>query len=145
MVAVLRRLLAKIRQIGLKIKHMLLDRAFFNVRVVEFLQQEELPFLMPVVIRGRKPKKGRPATGLRWIKRQPAGWYSHTMKSGKRQVSPECLPSRVYLAVRVVLLERGHFPAGELPVGREKETPQHGHLSELGQGADVGAASDGEL
>lgn len=87
MVAVLRRLLAKIRQIGLKIKRMLLDRAFFNVPVVEFLQQEELPFLMPVVIRGRKPKKGRPATGLRWIKRQPAGWYSHTMKSGKRQVT----------------------------------------------------------
>jgi hypothetical protein len=87
MVTVLRRLLAKIRQIGLKIKRILLDRAFFNVPVVEFLQQEELPFLMPVVIRGRKPKKGRPPTGLRWIKRQPAGWYPHTMKNGKRQVT----------------------------------------------------------
>ena len=87
MVLVLRRLLARTREIGLKIKRVLVDRAFFNVPVVEFLQAENLPFLMPVVIRGRAPKKGRKLTGLRWIKRQPAGWYPHTMKSGKRQVS----------------------------------------------------------
>ena len=86
-VVVLRRLLARIREIGLKIKRVLLDRAFFNVPVVEFLQQEKLPFLMPVMIRGRRPKKRRKLTGLHWIKRQPAGWYSHTMKNGKRQVT----------------------------------------------------------
>ena len=86
-VTVLRRLLAQIRKIGLKIKRLLLDRGFFNVAVMEFLQQENLPFLMPVKIAGRRPKRGCKATGLRWIKRQPAGWYSHTMKSGKRQVT----------------------------------------------------------
>jgi hypothetical protein len=87
MVVVLRRILARIREIGLKIRCVLMDRAFFNVSVVEFLQQESLPFLMPVMIRGRAPKTGRPATGLRWIKRQRAGWYSHTMKNRKRQVT----------------------------------------------------------
>lgn len=86
MVAVLRRLIARVREIGLKIKRVLLDRAFFNVPVVEFLQTENLPFLMPVVLRGRRPKKGRKPTGLRWIKRQPAGWYPHTMKNKKREV-----------------------------------------------------------
>jgi hypothetical protein len=86
-VVVLRRLLARLRHLGLKIRFVLLDRAFFNVSVVEFLQQENLPFLMPVVFRGRKPKKRRPATGLRWIKRQAAGWYGHTMKNGKREVT----------------------------------------------------------
>jgi hypothetical protein len=69
-VVVLRRLLARIGEMGLKIKCLLLDRAFFNVPVVEFLQQEETPFLMPVMFRGRRPKKRRPATGLHWIKRQ---------------------------------------------------------------------------
>ncbi len=59
MVAVLRRLIARIREIGLKIRRVLLDRAFFNVPVVEFLKEEKLPFLMPVVIRGRAPKKGQ--------------------------------------------------------------------------------------
>jgi hypothetical protein len=87
MVVVLRRLVSRIDEIGLKIKRVLLDRAFFNVPVVEFLQQENLPFLMPVVFRGRTPKKGRPRTGLRWIKQQPAGWYSHTMKNRKKEVT----------------------------------------------------------
>lgn len=87
MVQVLRRLVARIREIGLKIRRVLLDRAFFNVPVVQFLQEEKLPFLMPVMIRGRTPKKRRKPTGLRWIKRQPAGWYPHTMKSGKRQAT----------------------------------------------------------
>jgi hypothetical protein len=87
MVAVLRHLLAKIREIGLKIKYLLLDRGFFSVAVMEFLQQEKLPFLMPAKLSGRKPKRGSKATGLRWIKRQAAGWYSHTMQSDKKQVT----------------------------------------------------------
>ena len=86
-VKVLGRLLTQIRKIGLKIKRLLLDRAFFNVSVVEFLQAEQIPFLMPVVFRGRPPKKKRKATGLRWIKKQPAGWYSHTLKNGKKQAT----------------------------------------------------------
>ena len=86
-VTVLRRLLARIREIGLKIRCLLLDRAFFNVPVIAFLQQERLPFLMPVKFSGRRSKKRRKATGLRWIRRQPAGWYSHTMKSGKQQAT----------------------------------------------------------
>ena len=87
MVTVLRRLVDRIREIGLKVKRMLLDRAFFNVPVVEFLQAENLPFVMPVMIRGRKPKKKRKATGLRRIKQQSAGWYSHTMKNKKKEVT----------------------------------------------------------
>jgi hypothetical protein len=87
MVAALRRLAARMRELGLKIRHVLLDRAFFNVPVVEFLQQEQWPFLMPVMFRGRRPKKRRGATGLRWIKQQAAGWYKHTMKNKKREVA----------------------------------------------------------
>jgi hypothetical protein len=59
-------MVARIREIGLKIRRLLLDRAFFNGAVVAFLQEENLPFLMPVVIRGRAPetaKANRPSTG----------------------------------------------------------------------------------
>jgi len=87
MVVVLRRLLTTMRQKGLKIKRVLLDRAFFNVPVAEFLQQENVPFLMPVMFRGRRPKKRRAATGLHAIKQQPAGWYRHTMKNRHKQVT----------------------------------------------------------
>ena len=86
-VTALGRLVARMRQLGLKIRRVLVDRAFFNVPVVQFLQQENLPFVMPVMFRGRKPKKRRPATGLRWIKQQGAGWYKHTMTSGKRSAT----------------------------------------------------------
>jgi hypothetical protein len=95
---VLRRLLARIREIGMKIRCLLLDRAFFSVEVIEFLQQENLRFLMPVKLSGRRPKKRCKPTGLRWIKRQPAGWYPHTMKSGKRQVTfSVCVGYRRYI------------------------------------------------
>jgi hypothetical protein len=86
MVVVLQRLFARIGEIGFKIRRVLLDRAFFNVPVVELLQQQQIPFLMPVMFRGRKPKRP-PSTGLHWIKRQSAGWYTHVMKNAKRQVT----------------------------------------------------------
>jgi hypothetical protein len=83
---VLGRLLDRTRELGLRLRCVLLDRAFFNVPVVEFLQRERLPFLMPVMFRGRKPKR-RPAAGLHWIKRQRAGWYPHTLRNKTRQAT----------------------------------------------------------
>ena len=96
-VRVLTRLLDRIDDLGLKIRCLLLDRAFFAAPVVHFLQSRELPFLMPVALRGRKPKKRRKLTGLRWIKRQPAGWYRHTLKSGRLPVEIRvCVAYRTY-------------------------------------------------
>jgi Transposase DDE domain len=96
-VKALARLLDQIAVLGLKIRCLLLDRAFFNVPVIQFLQSRQLPFLMPVVYRGRKPKKRRAPTGLRWIKRQAAGWYRHTLKNGKRQAEVQiCVAYRTH-------------------------------------------------
>jgi hypothetical protein len=80
MVRVLARLIAWIREIGLKIKCLLVDRAFFSIPVISYLKAERIRFVMPVFIRGKRPKRGRKPTGLRWIRRQKAGWYSHTMR-----------------------------------------------------------------
>jgi hypothetical protein len=86
-VVVLRRLCAVMRQFGLRIQLLLLDRYFFGVPVTALLQELRLPFLMPVADRGRRPRKRRRATsGLRWLRRQKAGWYSHTLKRGKQEV-----------------------------------------------------------
>ena len=86
-ITVLRRLLTRIREIGLKIRCLLLDRGFFSVAVMALLQQEKLSFLMPVKFSGRRPKRGRKATGLRAIRRKSAGWYSHTTKSGTQEAT----------------------------------------------------------
>ena len=96
-VAALARLLDRIAELGLKIRCLLLDRAFFNVPVVQFLQGRELPFLMPVAFRGRRPKKRRPLTGLRWIRRQAAGWYAHQLNRGKQHATLRvCVAYRSY-------------------------------------------------
>jgi len=87
MIKVLERLIGRIREFGLKIQYLLLDRAFFNIPVISWLKGQRLKFLMPVVIRGRRPKRGRKATGLRKIRRQKAGWYSHVMKHKKQEVA----------------------------------------------------------
>jgi hypothetical protein len=88
-VVALRRLLEQIWGKGLKIKRLLLDRAFFSATVTHFLQAEQVPFLMPVMFRGRtikNKKKKRNPTGLHWIKRQKAGRYPHTL-SNKTQAA----------------------------------------------------------
>jgi Transposase DDE domain len=80
----LQRLITRIREIGLPIRRLQLDRGFFTTPVIAYLQQEQLPFLMPVMFRGRSSKNRR-ATGLRAIRRQKAGWYKHTLKNKKRE------------------------------------------------------------
>ncbi|MGL4419881.1 MAG: transposase, partial [Gemmataceae bacterium] len=76
-VTVLRRLIAQIRQIGLKIKVILLDRQFSNGPVIAFMQDEKLPFVMPAVFRGRAPKHPRKPTGIRAFRTARPGWYDH--------------------------------------------------------------------
>ncbi len=86
-VVVLKRLWQQIAQIGLKIKVLLLDRQFFSVPVMSWLIGQRQPFLMPVVLRGRKSKKRRKATGLRAFRQQPVGWYSYTHGNKSSSVS----------------------------------------------------------
>lgn len=57
---VVRRLLERAKSIGLKVRYLLLDRAFYNMAVVRCLQSIRCPFLMPVVHRGRRPKGKTP-------------------------------------------------------------------------------------
>src|SRR5947207_3026368 len=64
------------------------------------MQGEKVPFLMPVMFRGRRPKR-KPKKGvkkdLRWIKRQKAGWYRHTLKNGTTQATISvCVAYRTY-------------------------------------------------
>lgn len=101
MVTVVQRLLARLREMAVKIRVLLLDRAFFNTPVMGLLQTEKIPFLMPVVISGRRPTKKKNSRaakkGLRWLKRQKAGWYRHTMKNRRATVTfSVCVAYRSY-------------------------------------------------
>ena len=80
---VLQRLLKQARSVGVKPRLLLLDRGFYSVDVIRYLQAARYPFLMPVVIRGRKADDPRGPSGTRVfaaVKR--SGWFKYTMRSG---------------------------------------------------------------
>jgi len=59
LVEVLQALLAEVHMLGLPIKQLFLDREFFTVEVITFLQHHAIPFIMPAVARGRKGADGK--------------------------------------------------------------------------------------
>jgi putative transposase len=89
MEAVLMRLLAFVRKAGVDTKLLLLDRGFFSVGVIRYLQAARVPFLMPAMVRGRKPTKGQPASGMRAYQQwKKSGWGKHSMRDkDKRQAT----------------------------------------------------------
>jgi putative transposase len=54
MVGVLTRLLDRVNRLGMSIKRLYLDRGFFSVPVIRWLQACDVPFEMPVIIRGKQ-------------------------------------------------------------------------------------------
>jgi putative transposase len=90
---VVQRLLAWGRQADIRPRLLLLDRGFYSVAVIRYLQQARVPFLMPTVAHGRKPAAGEEPTGIRafqiWKR---GGWGTHTLRSGKQSATvPICV------------------------------------------------------
>jgi len=83
---VVKRLMQLARKAGLRPKLLLLDRGFYSVGVIRYLQSARTPFLMPAIARGRKPSKGQPASGIRAFQLwKSGGWGEHTLKDGRKR------------------------------------------------------------
>ncbi|HEX4609791.1 MAG TPA: hypothetical protein VH092_16450 [Urbifossiella sp.] len=78
----LERLWAQVRPCGIVCRTALRDRYFFTVPVMRWRQDHGLPFLIPVVMRGRNPKPGTKARGLRGCRDRKAGSYPYTHRAG---------------------------------------------------------------
>ena len=86
MEVVVKRLLRVVAQAGLRPKLLLLDRGFYSVGVLRYLQAARVPFLMPAIARGRKPTADRPATGIRALRlRKRGGWGEHTLQDASQR------------------------------------------------------------
>lgn len=83
---VARRLMQDIQKLGVKVRFLLLDRGFFNAEVVRYLQAARYPFIIPVVVRGRKPKRLAPDSLHAYAARKTSGWasYSWAGRQGRR-------------------------------------------------------------
>jgi hypothetical protein len=75
---ILQRLLRRASQLGIRPWYLLLDRGFYSVETVRYLQAARYPFLVPVAQRGRRPKKHSTAkTARRFWLRKRSGWDTH--------------------------------------------------------------------
>ncbi|MCL6547076.1 MAG: transposase [Bryobacteraceae bacterium] len=86
MEVVVQRLLGLARKVGIRPRLLLLDRGFYSVGVIRYLQAARVPFLMPAIGRGRRPSPDRPATGIRAFQQwKKGGWGTHTLRDAKRR------------------------------------------------------------
>jgi hypothetical protein len=86
--AVVPRLLKQARFVGVRPRLLLLDRGFYGVGVIRYLQAARYPFLMPVVIRGRKPDRPRGPGGTRvFALMKRSGWHEYTVTGGSQRTA----------------------------------------------------------
>ena len=70
-----RELLQQVRTAGIKIRFLVLDREFYSVAVIRYLQAARTPFLMPVVCHGRPADHPLGPSGSNVFKQcQKSGW-----------------------------------------------------------------------
>jgi putative transposase len=94
---VLRRLLRRGARAGVRPQLLLLDRGFYSVNVIRYLQAARYPFLMPVVCRGRKDDHPLGASGSRvyqYFRRSGWGDYTLTNAAGRRATVSICVACR---------------------------------------------------
>ena len=83
---VLQELLHLVSKAGLKPGLLLLDRGFYSVAIIRYLQQARRPFLMPVVCHGRKADHPKGPSGSNLLKlMKKSGWFSHTLQDPKKK------------------------------------------------------------
>jgi hypothetical protein len=88
MKGVVQRLLTLARRTSIRPGLLLLDRGFYSIDVIRYLQRARVPFLMPAVARGRKPAEGEPATGIRAFQLwKSGGWGRHTLVTGQEKAT----------------------------------------------------------
>lgn len=79
---VIQRLLQRASRIGVKPRYLLLDRGFYSVDVVRYLQAARYPFLMPVARRGRKPRDPEKSQSVwRFFAWKRSGWSEHRWRN----------------------------------------------------------------
>jgi putative transposase len=93
---VVQRLLRRVRELGVSVRYLLLDREFYSLEVVQYLKAAHYAFLMPVVHRGRRAKDPSRAQGTqRFLTWKRSGFSEHRLRNRGRT-------ARVQIAVACV-------------------------------------------
>src|SRR5512147_1619312 len=83
---VVQRLLRQAACVGVRPRLLVLDRGFYSVAVVRYLQAARHPLLMPVVCHGRSPKQpGGPTGSYVFRTWKVSGWSRHTLADARKR------------------------------------------------------------
>lgn len=86
MADVVRDLLRQVRAAGIAVRYVILDRGFYSVEVIRYLQAARTPFLMPVVCHGRSAAHPKGPSGSNVFKQyKTSGWGQYTLTDAKKQ------------------------------------------------------------
>src|SRR5512135_1235788 len=86
MADVVRELLKQVRAAGINVRYLVLDREFYSVAVIRYLQQTRTPFLMPVVCRGRKADHPLGPSASNVFKAcKVSGWSEYTVTDARKR------------------------------------------------------------
>jgi len=81
LVVAVRTLVAQARRKGIRIKWLLLDRGFYDAQIVQYLQDQQLPFVMPLIRRGNAAA----GTGTqRFFRAEAVGWHTYAWTARPR-------------------------------------------------------------
>jgi hypothetical protein len=82
---VLQELLGLVSKAGLKPGLLLLDRGFYSVAIIRYVQQARRPFLMPVVCHGRKADHPKGPSGSNLVPlMKKSGSFEYTLQNAKK-------------------------------------------------------------
>lgn len=96
---VVERLLRQAASVGVRPRLLLLDRGFYSVAVIRYLQKARCRFLMPVVCHGRSPRqRGGPTGSYVFRTWKKSGWSTYTLTNAKKQTATVsiCVKCRNY-------------------------------------------------
>jgi hypothetical protein len=83
---VTKELLRQARKAGISVRFLVLDREFYGVAVIRYLQAARTPFLMPVVCHGRKADHPLGPSSTQVFKAMKrSGWFEYTLTESKGQ------------------------------------------------------------
>jgi hypothetical protein len=92
--AVVRQLLRLVAKTGVRAKLVLLDRGFFSVPVVRYLQAARQPFVILMPCRGRRPDQpGGPGSTQKLCYQKRSGWHTYSWrdKQGRAATVSVCV------------------------------------------------------
>jgi putative transposase len=97
---VVQRRLRQAASVGIRPRLLLLDRGFYSVAVIRYLQRARVPFLMPVACHGRSPKPPGGPTGSHTFRAwRKSGWSRYTLteaRTGRTATVSICVKCRNY-------------------------------------------------